>query len=143
MLLETPRDINHCNGTVRRLTQLLVELTIDSYGLTGSAPPLQFSASGVSIWINTLNENIIKSQLKIDSSAFLQWRAKRNSGSDASVAQAASKRAQSPQEGCDAEEGRGRKRACTPSRQQMQESSGSSSSDDEGAVGHTHTAKTN
>ena len=43
MLLETPRDINHCNGTVRRLTQLLVELTIDSYGLTGSAPPLQFS----------------------------------------------------------------------------------------------------
>ena len=38
--------------------------------------------------------------------------------------------------------GRGRKRACTPSRQQMQESSGSSSSDDEGAVG-PHTAKTN
>ena len=124
---------------LRRLTQLLVRIIIESYHHAKVEAPPQFQPTGAHIFINTLNENIVASQLKIDSTAFLRWRAQEVNASS-STGMAGGKREEPPpsEQPPSEQAGRGSKRVCTPSRQQMRESSGSSSSSDgEGEVGHT------
>ena len=134
-----PHAHTHAHTPSRRLTQLLVRIIIESYHHAKVEAPPQFQPTGAHIFINTLNENIVASQLKIDSTAFLRWRAQEVNASS-STGMAGGKREEPPpsEQPPSEQAGRGSKRVCTPSRQQMRESSGSSSSSDgEGEVGHT------
>ena len=110
----------------------------------GEEPPPQFKPTGVSIYINTLQENISASRIKIDSAAFRRWRTQQVEASSggaggSSEGAAGSKREEPPS----VHEGRGSKRTCTPARENMLESSGSggsgsdadASGSDEGGAG--------